>query len=345
MLETCCALFEPIESAAVLRRRRGNGHPDSWSRALAALCVSCALGCESTAPRPVGPPSISASMVTGDALAALDDQGHYRTKVAPIPTGFPTLSGARAREIIDQLWPGWSVNLTALLEEDRGGPLDPARLRSCGPPQYAESPYDQTPDPSATITRIIVGPQWIVGMCDGESVKAIFSVGALAVALDVPDPHYAPPETQLNGIQYVGVPDGVTFATSAEQATIAVAQATGAKVARVPYSIRGEFNLSPWYAAWSVQLDRKVNVLRQTTGRTDSLDHVFYGSMPDYGVRPGPRWPLAMLADIAAGGRPATQLVGDHYVTTSAGDSLVSVTYNRRSFPSFFIVEKVLKAP
>ena len=331
------AQLESGKSLARARRRR--------AAPLGVLCALFAASCDSVAPRPAGPPSVSSWMVTGAALAALDDQGHYRTTVAPIPTGFPTLSGTRAREIVDQLWPWWSGNLTPILEENRGGPLDPARLRTCGPPQYAESPLEQTTDPSASIeARIFVGPQGIVSMCEGETVKALFSLGALAVALD-PDPIRAPPGILANGIRYIGIPDGVVFASSAEQATIAVAQATGAKVSSVPYLIRGEYNLVSWYAAWSVQLDRKVSMIRQMTGRTDSLDHVFYGSWPDDAGGAGPRWPLSMLADTAAAGRPATRLVADHYVTTPAGDSLVWVTYTRRSFPTFFIIERVSKAP
>ena len=84
VLETCRALFEPIASAIVPGRRPGRGHLDSWSLALAMLCVCLVTSCDSVAPRPVGLPMVSPSMVTGDALAALDDQSHYRTTIVPI---------------------------------------------------------------------------------------------------------------------------------------------------------------------------------------------------------------------------------------------------------------------
>ena len=304
-------------------------------------------GCESAVqPRPAARPSVPREFVTGEALAALDDSGHFRTTVPPLPSLYPMLPGDRARGIVDQVWKEFGWALQAQLESDRGAPIDVANVVSCGSPVFVESPYEETPDSAASLRgRILLGPRWRILMCSGEAVQAIMSIGALAVAMDRPDPLNTPPTLFLAALRYVGVPDGVAIPRTAEEATIATAGATGARVDKVPYLVAAVFPISPWYSAWSVHLDRYVHVVRQLRFRPDSLQQLFYGYIPDYGAKAGPRWPKVIFADSSKAGPPTTLDFADRFVTTPRGDSLAFVTYRLRSAPAFYIPDIVLRSP
>lgn len=322
-------------------------HNSLRSLLLSLSAIALCSGCESAVrPLSAARTSVPRDYVTGEALAALDDSGHYRTTVPPLPSLYPMLAADRARHIVDQIWREFGWALQAELQSDRGAPLDVAHVVSCGTPVFVESPYEQSPDSTASLRgRILLGPRWRILMCSGESVQAIISIGALAVVMDQPDPLRTTPTLYLAAIHYVGVPDGAVIPLSAEAATIATAEATGARVDKVPYLVAAMYPLSPWYSAWSVHLDRYVHFVRQIKQRPDSLQQVFFGNFPDYGVRSGPRWPRVIFADSSETGPPATLTFPDRFDETSGRLSLLFVTYQLRPAPAFFIFDVLVRAP
>jgi hypothetical protein len=151
--------------------------------------VILSTSCERSepAPMPFSPPSVSAgqlrSLVIGAAAEALDETGQF-TMPALAWAGGRLLSEAEAKTLsvawVQQFGPfHWRR-----LESDRGAAIDFAGLTACQRAFLADTPYEPTPADIPNPVRHLLGPFWLVPMCD-KAVRPTVLVALAATATSV----------------------------------------------------------------------------------------------------------------------------------------------------------------
>ena len=304
----------------------------------AAVVVSCV---DATAPVATTSPAVPRSFVSGAALAALDETGHFRSLLPAEPSPYPMLADTQAVRIAGEFWRDFGLMVKAGVERDRGAPIDQRSIAPCGRAYFAESPYAAPPDSLSLGARQDLGPRWLVPFCNGRTTQVLLAIPVYAAVVDPATRRTVWVGHNNTIYDWIGVPDGVTLAFSAEEAAIAVATLTGQKVTQVPRLLGVERPIAPWYANWSVTIDHEV----MTTGivsrhRRDVLTY-FFGNRPNYGSPPSPRWPLAVQADTNLAPHSASFVFYDLYFTSDGGFGWRPVDIEQRPFPTFGAVEAV----
>ena len=323
-----------------------------WRAPAATLgIVLLAIGCDGGSPlatepidrTPVPTPpaitTVAATVLEGQALAALGPDGRFASAAARFPTPFPTLSAAEAESVAVRFLRVWGESYQSDLSAERGAPISVSRLRACGAAIYAESGLAPVADSIIATLRIHWGPYWEVLLCDGEVQQVIFGIGAYATTLtglDFSTAYGGPIAELLNAsLSIRGIPVSVRFPSNAEEAAARVAAATGRKVSSIPRLVRARTPLSGWWAMWSVSLDSAVMVRGSQTGVARSRAELLFGLVPYL------KWEMAVVDEIGADQGP--------YVTTGevrqSDGSLrtIPLTLARLAAPSFSSVEPVTR--
>ena len=203
------------------------------------------LACESTiAPVPVFEHHVTAEMVTGAALAALDTDGRFRFDQPVAGPGQLSINDAKTQTLQFARYVTNNVLMRGAVEEGRGGYwTDPHLLTLCRNVHYVHSQLGSvvTDSVSASITHIFqrrYGAQWLIPMC-GSNDDPQMVVQAALDGNDIRFANNAPiePYTSLTTAWFArGVPlnwpDPLTL--SAERAVRFVWQTFGVRVAEVP---------------------------------------------------------------------------------------------------------------
>lgn len=267
---------------AAKRDSRGIAIP-AWGCLAAGCLLLQLLACgDTTDPNPGKAiiPSVDRSLVTGEALAALDAGGRYTALPTPYPVPFLAVDADSARAIAVRFWAGWGMNWRFRIQDDAGVSVDHTRLNVCGRPLYAESAVDPAPATASPAFRAFYGPRWLVTLCDGASVRAILSISVFATGLLGVGAYDASSDDLTSGIEYGGVPPGARFPQSAEEATIATAHFTGATVTRVPRLVMADPNVEHIFALWAVEVSRSFRVRGALSGTSRDRTRFLFGHQP-----------------------------------------------------------------
>lgn len=296
---------------------------------------------------PAGPPlpspaailTVAPSALTAAALAALGPDGRFTARATPFAAPFAALTGTQAESIAVRFTRAYSSVLGSDFSEDRRAPVNASRLLLCSPALYAESALAPTPDSIIVPLRIHYGPQWEVILCEDGVQKAVIAVGAFAtdlIAFDFEASTGAAAIELLNAaIHFAGLPVGVRYLASAEEAASRVAATTGRRVAAIPRLVRARIPNSSIWTMWSVDLDSVIAVRGTITRRERNRSTLLYG-LVIYA-----RWEMT-VAD-------ATNEELGPYVTTGEvlqpGGSLrtIPVVLSRQPAPSFAGAEPVVR--
>lgn len=224
------------------------------------------------------------SVVTGEAAALLDPEGHFiHSNVAPI-SDFAAIDATRAGLLALAFvrtfaWPDQSVGtpLGEQLERQHGCSIDLNALEAShmvlGATPYADVSLD-----SPVWVRNLAGPRFVVRL--RQRGRLAISAGMAAYAADVElvgDKVRLPPESG-NEFSALGIPwnQAQLYPVSAERAAVTVANATGALIAKVPELLLAGRRFAFDMARWKVTLDREV-AFRKESGSTSASNVVYVG--------------------------------------------------------------------
>lgn len=311
------------------RRRR------TASKALSLVIssvVALLSACDGTR-LPAGPARgpLSANILTGDALAALTSDGRFQRRDVLAGSPVAALSRQQAEAMAAGYWKTFGRTMRSEVASRHGAPIEPDRLTPCGTSVIAEGPYEPPTPLELSSVRAFLGPQWVVPFCDGNEAQLIVTVSALAAGLIPRGNMMASPEFVNTTFSFQGIPVGTQLVLAPEDAALAVARATGARVTTVPRLLRADPPWSRWWSMWAVDVDRATNVLGAKSGRTRSLSTVIYGHIPT------DRW-RAELADNAQ--QAPVDSVRD-ISTSLLGGGPVTARLRRRQGPVLSSIEAV----
>jgi hypothetical protein len=131
------------------------------SLCIAAAVPACAPPAHLTATEDL---SALQAAVTGQAAAALSAQGTFLL-AAPSDMERPLLSEETARAVAEFAARRLGPWVGPTLEEEHQGPIDFARLRTCGPSYFALSAFESIPGDLPDPAVYHVGPRWLVAAC------------------------------------------------------------------------------------------------------------------------------------------------------------------------------------
>lgn len=317
----------------------------AWILAIGvASCIDFATGpAADPTSRLASPAAISvvpASMLTGDALAALGPAGRFTRSVPPLPTSSALLTADQADSALAGFWRMWGGGRAYFAAEQRGAPIRADRLTRCGRPQFAESSFEAPADTASLPLRVTWGPRWIMAFCDGDTVQIVVAVGALATSLATYnfDQATSGATSQLLSAAFasLGIPPGVRYPLDAEEAAVRAAQLTGRRVDSVPRLIIARPIWNPVWALWNVSLEQPVRVRGTTSGAEHMRQALWYGLIPMS------RWHLT----VADGTDDGTSYVSNFLQRQADGTYLTFPTiFQRRQLPSFAAAEAVSVVP
>jgi hypothetical protein len=234
---------------------------------------------------------VDAAWVTGEAARTLDPAtGRF---VLALPAGrfvsrlaAESVAVAVARSYAN---PNLLGNARAVLEQDRGGPIDFSRLRPCHRTTYATGPVGELPAAAPGWVRRGLGPQWAVPLCAPGRADAQLSVGVpdggprdFAVAGDTLARDSFRQLGGGNNWTTVGVPSRFPsgLPLTPEEAVAAVARATARRVADRPAAYDGPGKNFPLCASWRLVLDAPVRVRGDSTGRERLTSELYVRRAP-----------------------------------------------------------------
>jgi hypothetical protein len=228
------------------------------------------LGCESTsAPVPVYEHHVTAEMVTGAALAALDSDGRFNLE-QPATTGPQvSLQVALAQSHDFALWVTNQILLRGVVEGERGGFwTDPHLLTNCRDAYFVHSQLgttvaDSVFDATQSFQRRY-GAQWLIPMCGSQDDPQM----TVQVAVNGNDIRFADgspiqPYAALSSAWYArGVPLNWPdpLPVSAERAVRFVWETFGVRVTEVPQLyFRGDLPIGGSYNWYQIGSSRFCN--------------------------------------------------------------------------------------
>jgi hypothetical protein len=254
------------------------------------LCSSLGACSDGTAPQISDLVRVDPAWVVGDAAAALDSvSGQFRLTPPQIVVvsmaHAETLAVAIARSYGD---PNSFGNARAVLEQDRGAPIEFDKLHVCSRRTYVSSAVGPLPTSVPGWIRRTWGPHWALPMC-GDDGSAQLSVG---IADNPLDSHVENGRLVLRadggGADFTGIGVPVRYRSglpvSPEEAVAIVVRLTGRRVSSVPVAFNqrdasgiGQF---PLCASWRVFLEGQITVHIQSTGQTREVQELFIHNAP-----------------------------------------------------------------
>ena len=315
-------------------------------RAIAATAFA-AVGCDlgptvpvedrSALPSPSGVSVVSADVLSGEALASLGPDGHFAQNALPLPVPYETLTRDEASAVVSAFLGIFAFGVVPQLERDRGAPIDGLALSQCAPAVYAESSFEAAPDSAEVAFRVLWGPHWIVVLCEGEHQVGVMAVSAFATALrgsGVGQWSFDDSEYVNAAVLYRGLPVGVRYPLSAEEAAARIAALTGRRVDSVPRLFSAKPLYTPTWTLWSVHLESSVTVRGVDTGASRVREFLWFGLLPSK------RWLMSAvdgtpLADVG----PFASSYGVHRPDGSWQS--VPIILGRRPVPAFYGAEAI----
>lgn len=267
--------------------------------------------------------------VTGEALSALDHDGHFVLPSPPQATN--QISAAHAAALADAYEHTFARFLQAQYERDRGGPIDVTNLAPCGRVYFATSPYVEDADLEAQGSARIIGSHWLVTMCDGASPVVSVAVSVFATGVQVRDRTIVK-DGDPNDFFSVGIRVGVASVPMTPESAVSLAYAkTGARVNAVPELIMPPTPYAPQIAYWRVPLERAVDV-RSANGEWRHSESALLVGLGDH-----LREPSLFVADPTNPGPQRFQ------VGKSDGGVLTLPLFVRDGYPNSFVRVEVEK--
>jgi len=246
---------------------------------------------ESLAPIQFPRPRVRPEWVTGEAAGALDSAtGLFRIPY-PLPA-YVTLPVADALAVAAARLlgsPSPFNTARALLEHDRGAPIDFEHLRVCERAVYVFSPFGEFPAPVPGYLRRGWGAQWAIALC-GPDAAAQLSIGVPdnPMHLQVVDDTLANIGTPGGGSDFngAGVPRQFPYGLplTPEGAVEVIFRMTMRRTSSIPVAFdqhddRGIGEL-PLCASWRVTLEAPVTVRSEKTGALFSASEFFARRAP-----------------------------------------------------------------
>ena len=274
-------------------------------------------------------------MLVGAARASFGDDGRFHVSAAEAQPA-PALSENDAIATAAAFWAAFGQNLGLVVTHDRGGAgTRAASVAPCGEAFLAASSLSPAASSLSRPRALLLGAQWIVPLCDGNSTGAVLAIAADGTRLS-PETIRAASPTELNATVHIyGLPDGARLIVSAEEAAAFASTRTGLRVSSVPRLIRAEEPVSGWYALWSVELESAVTVRGARTGRTRALSRVWVGANPADGFR------LSLLDSESSNAGAAVRSVADWFGARSQEEARRGISVSRDPFLSFQQVEPI----
>jgi len=294
------------------------------------LSVPVLFACENPAgPGPVatGIPDVYA-YVTGRALDALDEEGHFRLPVPAWPGSSPILSAEEATDLAlafirivgnsNEVNQDLSGNLILVptkqvLEAWHRKPIQWEEVEPGFPiPYFAESHLEPVPDTLPQYLRNYVGPQYLVPMFVRGTQVATVAVAANAAGLWIDEGGLirSPPGI-LRGNEFgaQGVPFDWLYGDPIppEIAVKYVAEKTGAKVSEVPRLVTPGNRITAGFARWVIILDHEVSFQQATDGMPVSASMVHVSAHPISMESLAPESFTAIQIFIASADQPSFQ--------------------------------------
>lgn len=278
---------------------------------------------------------LQASMLVGAARASFGGDGRFHPSAAEAQPA-PAMSPNDAIATAAAFWAAFGQNLGVLVTRDRGGAsIRAGAVTPCGMAFLAASSLSPAAGSLSRPRALLLGAQWIVPLCDGNSTRAVLAIAADGTPLNPQTMRDASP-TELNATVHIyGLPDGARPIVSAEEAATFAFTRTGLRVSSVPRLIRAEAPVSGWHALWSVELESAVTVTGARTGRARALNRVWVGANPADGFR------LALLDSESSDAGAAARSVSDWFGARSQEEARRGISVSRDPFLSFQQVEPI----
>lgn len=304
-------------------------------RWLPVAVTSAVCGCsDPVAPvfSPDPPPDVT-PYVGGNALAALDADGHFRLDRQLPPTPHPSIDASAARDIAQGVIRSWYTNpnattlpglggLVESAEGQRGAPIDWPSIRPAERlPFLAESHLLPLPDSAGNPAIRTYGPHYLVPFEQRGEWVLVVSVSAHSTNVFLSDDGFIRRRDNLDGGGEFGVTgisilfNGLQIPPAPERAVQFAFQRTGVPVIEVPrLGTPGNY----WEAngaRWQLQLERPVQFERLADGAPVTTS-VIYVAAFSFGFdrllsenwTPGP---VGLRLMVPAPDQPATQRVGE----------------------------------
>jgi hypothetical protein len=283
-------------------------------------------------------------MVAGEALQALDTEGHFVLPSPSVDGPYAILSRAEAARIAEGVLRTWITNPDVItpsglgnlkegIEEGHGGPIAWEEVRaSSRDPYFAESHLDPLPASLGAPTVRHFGPQYLAPFYVGPEPVLVVAVSAYATNVFLNADGFVERTDPLDGggeFWTSGIPitlEGVSTPPSPEVAVEFAYQQTGVRVVEVPVLGALGHRIAPPAARWRVRLAKPVRVKRLMDGQEVTTDVLFVGTtqgtadarMVPGGVSEG--FGLRLL--VAAAEQPETQPLGDADLPVQEGYAL-----------------------
>ena len=225
-------------------------------QAIAGLVLAIASGC--TEPLSTSGGSRLRSVLTGNAAAMLDASGQF-----VLPTGATSegeISGDRAKVLAMAMWRDAAPFIRNTLERDRGGAIHVDLLEPCPRAYYVASAYSHVPANLTPLERKSLGPQWLVGLCYGETQEVVVGVSAFATDVDVAAESPYLRRSGVNNFFPMGVPVGSRIPFPPEEIAEIAAGAASRRIAKVPQLISRPRPWAPVVAVWRVEFESPFSV-------------------------------------------------------------------------------------
>jgi hypothetical protein len=220
--------------------------------------------------------------VTGEAMQRLDSKGQFLLSPVDLQTSQPTISEQRAVELAVAFLNSEKTNpgLIALLRAQRGGQeVNFDRLTASPRTEVSLSAYETTPPAYGGSAMRSFGSLYFVRFLDQDVPILTVSVSAHATDVSVVNGRIQFPPVSGGEFLITGDPIGRGYDVplSPELAARMVAEATGARIDRVPLLRRPEWLFSGLLSRWLLHLDRPVRFRRLISGEIVQTDSVYLG--------------------------------------------------------------------
>lgn len=262
-------------------------------RPVVFIATFLACGCGETPEilQPAKPPPVGA-FITLSVQASLDRDGLFPVP-PPIESPYPQIPEVRARELAEAFRKTHLRNVIGILEEDRGGAINPEQLSVCGRTYYVEPSIEPVPPGVTSPARRHFGPWWVLSLCGLAGLPQVsLAVSAYATDLGIENGRLSyPPHPAIHGeyFHWLGVKVGNAEGLVAfpEAAVASVARATGRQVTGVPRLISFHRKF-PQRASWRVELAAPASLVRIAGGKNTLAQIVFHGD--DFATKHSGMW-------------------------------------------------------
>lgn len=247
----------------------------------------------------VAPPPRSALAAVTSGIR-INGDGTVQT-AGPIQTQAPQITLAQAQTIARAWASEWIPEIRRVLEEQHHGPVN-YPLVPCGRSYYA-APFAQEPSPATTRPDLhrLVGPWWIIPLCQtpAGAPEVSLAVNAFATDLRVVHGRLRYPLTPFQGPWFIplGIPpewQGQPVMISPENALLQLSVFAGRRAISPPELVYFP-KMFPQAGQWHVALDSAVSVRTNALALPRLVQDVYIGISPRLS-----RHPLVRVAHSSA---------------------------------------------